>query len=309
MTLALSAAAACVTTIAVAVAARRRTVGVPLGASGSAATRTAATGAAAAALVIGLAVALAVLARPSEPPARKTTARAATVIAVDVSGSVTALAGAEVGKVVDGVSRRFPGRAGMVVFADDAAAILPASTPTVELSRLTRFLGEPTDLISTIPVPLENVTEYMTPAPWAAMLTGGTLIATGLRRAQELIAETRVSGGRIVLVSDLDDADPNGSFRAAMKRAERAGIDVLAVPVAATPQTVRHFRSLGGSILTLPSGTAAPQVRAAEPSDSRKAHVLALALLATLAGALLTAAHAWGSPLRLLPEPATGRGA
>jgi hypothetical protein len=228
---------------------------------------------------------------------------------VDVSGSVTALAGSKVGKAVAGIARRFPGRAGMVVFADDAVAVLPASTPTDELSRLTRFLGESSsDLISSAPVALESISEYMTPAPWAAMLTGGTLIATGLRRAQELIVETGARNGRIVLVSDLDDADPNGRFRAAMTRASRAGIDVLAVPVAATPQTIRHFRSLGGSLLTLPAGTATPAAQAAVPrARSGSRDIVALALVATLAGGLLAAAHAWGSPLRLPLEYPLGR--
>ena len=162
-----------------------------------------------AALLLGVLALLAArgpTARPGLLPAD-----ADTVVALDLSASISTDTFARIASTLDDLARS-PGRAGLVVFSSTAYEALPPGTPARELGSLTRYFR-----------PAKAGPGYAPtypPNPWTDAFSSGTSISAGLRRA----ADVARGLGRptVVLVSDLDD-DPQDWARVGRSRRPTGG--------------------------------------------------------------------------------------
>jgi hypothetical protein len=146
---------------------------------------------------------------------------------------------------------------------------------------------------------------YETPTPWSDAFIGNTDISSGLVLAERLLARAAGSAhrNRIVLISDLQDGGIGNTLKNTVRRAVRAGITVVAVPVGSTPADVAHWRSLGGRVEQphpVPRAGTTGDSRASVRTTSLRLAACALAFAAVLGGLFL-----WASPLQV-PRRATG---
>lgn len=278
---------------------------LPVEAPNASARRTGVRLGAAAALLIALVAAAAVISADGGDAAPAKPQRGPSVLVVDVSGSISTTAGTSVAPALRAVAARAGDRAGLVVFADAAAVVLPTTATTTEIAHLTRFFGDPRRPPSAVGRPSELPLVLRT--SWAEAFVGGTAIARGLTLAQSLLVRDRVpsGSGRIFLISDLDDGEPESTLVQTMARILRAGTSVFAVPVGASAEDVELFERLGARVMHPPAASAAPRPRtvaASEPGGS----AFALALCAVAFAAALLALHAWSMPLRFRVERAGG---
>jgi hypothetical protein len=88
-------------------------------------------------------------------------------------------------------------RVGLVVFSDLAQEALPPDTRPAELLPYARYFPAKARAFG-VPYP-DN--------PWATNFSSGTTISGGLALARRLVARDRLGAARVVLVSDLFDAD------------------------------------------------------------------------------------------------------
>jgi len=231
-----------------------------------------------------------------------------TVVAVDVSSSVSWSAKTRVATALRSVARRVGERAGLVVFADAAAVVLPPTTPAAELARIAPFFGgrQLTSDGQALPPWLDAT--YSSAGPWAEAFLGGTSIASGLSLAGTVLRRAGIPGpeGRIVLLSDLQDGGREGYLGRTMRRLRRAGVEVDAVPLHAAPGDLELFRGLGAVIVGRPEQLAPNAARAVGTAAPRRDGAPYLAAWTVLFGAVLLALYGWSSPLRFRLRPAEG---
>jgi len=220
-----------------------------------------------------------------------------TVAALDVSGSVASSGlGGRIRQALDTVAAESGGRAGLVIFADDAAAALPPSAPARELTRLARFFTVthgpfPSPSIGAMPSPEQM---YLSRTPWNDAFVGGTVISDGIDLAARMLAP--LGGGRIVVISDLKDGEGSAPLRQAIARANKARIQVAALPVGSSSTDIASFRRVGGVIA--PGEAAHGHGDAGLTSELRAASPLLVAVVATTFALLLVGFYVWASPLR-----------
>jgi hypothetical protein len=182
-----------------------------------------------------------------------------TVIVLDYSASVSDLVYSEIARTFRRVvaAAGDSGRVGLVVFSDVAQVALPPDTSAAELRPFIRFFlprrergvrGRPVffrDLGPGAP----PQTQYPL-SPWFGTFSGGTRISTGLAAARELLARTRASNARVVLLSDLANAsDDMPRLVSELIEYRRGHIDlgVIALPPAIERDKDLYRRMLGTS--------------------------------------------------------------
>jgi hypothetical protein len=212
-------------------------------------------------------------------------AGANTVIAIDLSASINYDAYTRIGATLTSLANG-GGRFGLVLFSDEAYEALPPGTPAADLAPFVRYFRP-------IRRAAPGVDAVLPSNPWQSTFSGGTRIAGGLQLAQELAT---AAGGRaqVVLLSDLDDSEPDRAGLAAVLLGyKRDRVPLRVVGLDPSPTDVAYFRNLLGSGMTV---TAAPRPSEVRPRSSTPFPWRLVALV--LAGATaLAAAHLWGPKL------------
>lgn len=218
-----------------------------------------------------LAAAAAAAGRPPGSGTGLLATEGSTVVVLDMSASVSDLVYREIARTLRAISRPAGGRGrvGLVLFSDTAQVALPPGSPAAELEPFIRFFlpreqrgtsARPTffrDLGPGAPSP----TQYPL-SPWFGTFSGGTRISTGLAAARDALAGA--GGGRVVLVSDLADARPDGPrLLRELMAYRREGLDlrVVALPPATNRDKDLYRRAAGADEAVIDStslGTAGP---------------------------------------------------
>ena len=238
-----------------------------------------------------------------------------TVVVLDFSASVSDLVYTEIARTLRaieswaGESRRV----GLVLFSDVAQEALPPGTKARELRPFIRFFvpkreritrGRPSvfrDAGPGAPPP----TQYPL-SPWFATFSGGTRISTGLALARQALQREGASSGRVVLISDLADAEDDiPRLTSELVAYGREGIElrVVALPPATERDKEFYRRVVGEQASVVTPAALRTDVRAPR-TLSRAAVPLGFALVVVLLGVALAASEL-GAPLTWRP----GRGA
>jgi hypothetical protein len=216
-------------------------------------------------------------------------ARASTVVVLDVSASISEDAYSRIGSTLATLARS-GGPVGLVLFSDSAYEALPPGTNARELAPIARlFTVHPARLSGAAPVISVN--------PWTRSFTAGTRISTGLALALDVLGRDRVRGGRVLLVSDLEDdqQDVPALTRTAL-RYRQARVPIRVVAINASPTDQGFFARLLGNATSITPAAAPGQAPAAgERADIGGTGTLVLALLAVLV--VLALNELWCAPL------------
>ena len=197
--------------------------------------------------------------------------RAASMVVLDVSGSIGPAASATIARTLRAVGAQ-GGYAGLVLFSDAAEEAVPPTAPARTLLDYVRaFAG---------PGPRHN--------PWSGSFSAGTQIGHGLTAARLALARAGIERGRVILVSDVSDAivDVPVMRRELLIYARDPRLELHLAPVPGNdPSTVALFRRvLGHDALAIGRAPQAPLVE--------ESHDLPLTAVAiAVAVALLLAAY------------------
>lgn len=156
--------------------------------------------------------------RPTGQLASLVSPERTTVVVLDLSQSVSDLVYREIARTLEGIvtAAGEDGRVGLVVFSDVAQEALPPGTAASHLLPFIRYF-RPRDErgVAAKPSYYRAAGPTQTPPPkyplnpWFAGFSGGTQISTGLRAARLSLARSGAEGGRVVLLSDLAEAEPD----------------------------------------------------------------------------------------------------
>ena len=120
---------------------------------------------------------------------------------------------------------------GLVVFSDVPYELLPPGTPAQELKPFLRLLVAPRL------GPVQN--------PWTQTFRAGTRISVALDLAKSILERDEISGGSILLVSDLETApDDVPALARTVAGITEAGIRLRIVPLAPSSDAVSLFGGL-----------------------------------------------------------------
>jgi hypothetical protein len=269
------------------------------------------------AALIGAAAALS--SRPASTLSEFVGPEKSTVIVLDVSSSVGDLVFGEVANTLRGIvdAAGSSGRIGLVLFSDVAHEALPPGTRAVELEPFIRYY-EPVRERGVRPRPLAYRAELPGSAPptryplnpWFGRFSGGTRISTGLAAARRALQRDAGGSGRILLVSDLQEAaeDQGAMLQELVTLAERPSIDLRVVGLPpATAADIELFRRLVGHDDAVVSSFALERRSSSGGVLSGGFPVLLVALVAVI-GVIVAASELWTSPLtwrrpRPTPDP------
>ena len=122
-------------------------------------------------------------------------------------------------------------RVGVVVFSDVPYELLPPGTPAAELKPMLRLLVAPRL------GPVQN--------PWTQTFRAGTRISVALELAKSILERDQVSGGSILLVSDLETApDDVPALARTIVGIDRAGMQLRIAPLAPSSDALSLFQGL-----------------------------------------------------------------
>jgi hypothetical protein len=240
----------------------RRAAGLPLADAaplGAAAKRTTVVWGLLVLAVCGLLSAGAVLvSRPVDRLGDLVPADKSTVVVLDVSSSVGDIVFQEIANTLRSIVDTLgsSGRVGLVLFSDAALEALPPGTRAVALEPYIRYF-EPLQERGVRPRP--KVYDAALPGgpppirypinPWYGRFSGGTQISTGLAAARQALVRAAGGRGRVLLVSDLQEADEDlGRLgQELLAYALEPGIDlrVIALPPATAADIDAYRRVLG----------------------------------------------------------------
>jgi hypothetical protein len=212
-------------------------------------------------------------------------AGANTVIAVDLSASINYDAYVRIGATLTSLASG-GGRFGLVLFSDEAYEALPPGTPASDLMPFVRYFRPISHASPGVDIGLPT-------NPWQSTFSGGTRIAGGLQLAHGL-ATTAGGRAQVVLLSDLDDSEPDrGGLAAVLLGYKRDRVPLRVVGLDPSRTDVAYFRNLLGTGMTF---TAAPRPADVRPR-SRTPFPGPLVALVLAAAASLAAAQLWGPRL------------
>jgi hypothetical protein len=234
-----------------------------------------------------------------------------TMVVVDVSRSISDLVYREVARTLEGIvtAAGGTGRVGLVLFSDSALEALPPGSPASELVPFIRYF-RPRHERGTVAKTaysrttglVERIGTQYPLSPWWALFSGGTRISTGLRVARVALERDQVPG-RVILLSDLDNADDDlpGLTRelVAYEQNPLLELRVVALPPSTAVQQSIFRRITGDRNLVVSSlALATGNQRAGEPAGGIAwPFAAAVAVLALV----LAANEALGTPLRWRP--------
>jgi hypothetical protein len=160
---------------------------------------------------------------------------AASLVVLDVSGSIGPAASATIVRTLRAVSAQ-GGHAGLVLFSDTSEEAVPPTAPARTLLDYVRaFVGPKGAALS------HN--------PWSDTFSAGTQIGRGLAAARLALARAGIERGRVILVSDVSDAIDDAPLMRrellAYARDPKLELHLAAVP-GRDRKTVALFRRLLG---------------------------------------------------------------
>jgi hypothetical protein len=118
----------------------------------------------------------------------------ATVVVLDLSGSIGPEASATIVRTLRAVSSQ-GGRAGLVLFSDATQEAVPPTAPAGTLRAYVRFFAR-----------AKAKEAGLTHNPWTDSFSAGTQIGRGLAAARLALRRAGIERGRVILVSDVSDA-------------------------------------------------------------------------------------------------------
>jgi hypothetical protein len=181
---------------------------------------------------------------------------------------------------------------GLVVFSDVPYELLPPGTPAKELEPFLRLLVAPRL------GPVQN--------PWTQTFRAGTRISVALELAKSILERDEITGGSILLVSDLETApDDVPALARTVVSIDQEGIRLRIVPLAPSSDAVNLFEGLLEEDALAGFARGTPD---AERPDAGSAGVELPTELLVL-GALVflfLAGHEWLAGRLGLPRPADG---
>jgi len=229
-----------------------------------------------------------------------------TIVVLDFSTSVSDLVYRQISATLRGIvaASGDRGRVGLVLFSDTAQEALPPGTPMRELVPFIRFFepkrdpdaaGRPKPYRAYGPGAPSPTTYPL--SPWFRSFSSGTQISTGLALARRAFARDGVSGGTVLLLSDLEEAKGDaGRLTAELSSYARLGIDlnVVALPPATDREIDLYRRALGkGSVIDLASVETVGGGITAERFPTRSVLLVVLAAVALGAWQLLAVPLRW----------------
>lgn len=245
----------------------------------------------AAVLLAALAAAVAVLVVSRDPGTGTVVPIAAgtnTIVTIDLSASINYDAYTRIGATLTSLADG-GGHFGLVLFSDGAYEALPPGTPAADLLPFVRYFRP---MRGAAP----GVDAVLPANPWQSTFSGGTRIAAGLQLAHGLATGRR--GSQVVLLSDLDDSEPDRAGLASVLLAyKRDQVPLRILGLDPSRANVEFYRRLLGDGVTI---MAAPRPRAAEPV-SRTPFPWMLVALAVAGAAVLAAAQVWAPRLEWRP--------
>ena len=159
----------------------------------------------------------------------------ASVVVLDVSGSIGPAATATIVRTLRVVSRQ-GGHAGLVLFSDQAQEAVPPTAPARTLLDYVRAFVGPTG-------------SALVRNPWSDNFSAGTQIGRGVAAARLALRRAGIERGRVILVSDVSDAVDDASLmrRELLTYARDPHLELhLAAVPGADRQTIPLFRRLLG---------------------------------------------------------------
>jgi hypothetical protein len=219
-----------------------------------------------------------------------------TIVVLDLSGSISGPASARSGFVLRSLAANDPDRlrVGLVLFSDVAQEALPPDTKPAELLPYARYF----------PAKAQNFGAPYPDNPWATSFSSGTTISRGLALARRLVARDHLGTARVVLVSDLFDADADyGRLKAELLAYARTpGLELRVQPLAPdSSRTLQLFtRYLGERRVALTPRTTQRVEAAGAGSSFPIAFVALVCVLAVAVGAneLVASRFRWQEPPR-----------
>jgi hypothetical protein len=223
-----------------------------------------------------------------------------TVVVLDVSSSVGDIVFSQIANTLRAVvdTTGTSGRLGLVLFSDVAQEALPPGTRAAQLLPFIRYYEpvrergvrvRPSKYQFTGPGVTLIATQYPI-NPWLGAFSGGTQISTGLRAGREALEREAGGSGRIVLISDLQEAEEDRGKMlqelVAFSRSSAIELRVIALPPATSGDMVPFRRILGNDDYVVSSTALEQRSSSSHPTGIG----LPLALLAVLGGLALTIA-------------------
>ena len=248
-------------------------------------------------LAVALSAALAAgafLVSQGDRPAAAGGAPKHTIVVLDLSGSISGPASARSGMLLRSLAASAPDRlrVGLVLFSDLAQEALPPGTKPAELLPYARYF----------PAKAREFGAQYPDNPWATNFSSGTTISSGLVLARRLVARDHLGEARVLLVSDLFDADAD--YRRLktelLAYARTPGLELRVQPLEPhSRRTLRMFtRYLGERRVALAPGTTQRVTASGAGSSFPVAFVALVCVLAVGLGAneLVASRFRWQEP-------------
>jgi hypothetical protein len=224
-----------------------------------------------------------------------------TIVVLDLSGSIAGPAYARIDSLFKSLAANAADgrRVGLVLFSDVAQEALPPQTKPTELLAYGRYFRPDRS-----PPGAAQFGVTYPHNPWATSFSGGTKISSGLTLARRLVTRDHLGSARVLLVSDLLDAnDDYRRLRTELLAYTRTpGIELRVLPV--TPyskDTLRMFtRYLGERRVALAPPTGQRLEASGLGASFPVAFVALVAVLAVALGAneLFAPRFRWREPHR-----------
>jgi hypothetical protein len=208
-----------------------------------------------------------------------------TIITIDLSASINYDAYTRIGATLASLEAG-GGRFGLVLFSDEAYEALPPGTPARDLAPFVRYFRPVQRGASGVEAPLPS-------NPWQSTFAGGTRIAAGLQLAHGLATAGR-GGGRVTLLSDLDDSEPDRAGLASVLLSyKRDNVPLQVLGLDPSSSDVAYFQRLLGAGVTV---TRPPRPAEVRPR-SRTPFPWSLVALTLATATALAAGQLWGPRL------------
>jgi hypothetical protein len=241
-----------------------------------------------------------------------------TVVVLDASSSVGDIVFSQIATTLRGIveTTGTSGRLGLVLFSDTAQEALPPDTRAAEFLPFIRYY-EPVSERGVRARP--NKYQFAGPGvtliatqypinPWFGRFSGGTQISTGLRAGREALERDAGGSGRILLISDLQEADEDRARLVeelvAFSRSPAIDLRVIALPPASGGDLSLFRRILGNSNHVISSLSLERRSRSTFPIGVDLPTTL-MAIVGALAVAI-AAGELFLAPLAWRRRPATG---
>lgn len=242
------------------------------------------------AVAIVAATVVAFLVAPRTPGRRFLPSDATGIVVLDVSSSVKPETYYRIEQTLATIASS-QSRLGLVLFSDVAYEALPPGTSAQELKPMLRFFAPP----SSDPAAAKQLAR----SPWDQWFSAGTRISAGLYLAAHMLQQQHVKKSAVMLISDLAD-DPTDLSRLtdAVLLLQQRQVPLEIVGLDPSPANADFFQRLLGTDAVFREAHLPTGAQARGELVVTGTFAIWLAVLATVAIALLAVNEWWAEPLR-----------